>query len=257
MRDEAFFSGDSPYEVLVRGNVLLHREAAEQLAGILAKRGAECPVRVLDLACGPCPLIPYEAFARLPELRFEYHGVDINPEVVTSARAFPLPDNVVEASIQEGDAWDLRDLRLEPSHDLVFVGFNWHHGVPEELAGLARQVHPLLGDDGALVNHDCYRPSGEPYQRRPDDPAPDPETVDCPEWRQDLIDRLVRGHGAHGGTPAGRRIMVEHSLVRDFPMSVPEVAGILEQVGFRVEIRRFDPAAELSPHLAMLIARPR
>lgn len=257
MRHEAFFSGSSPYEVLVRGNVLLHHEAAERLAALLPAPQHDRSLRVLDLACGPSPLIPYEAFAARPELRVEYLGIDINPEVVDAARKYPPPAGVVRAQIREGDAWDIQRLRLRPPFDLVFVGFNWHHGVPEELAMLASQVRALLGRDGLLVNHDCYRPCAEPYLRRPDDPAPDPETVECPPWRQDLIDRLVQGHDSHGGTAEGRRIMIEHSLVRDFPMSVPEVAELLETAGFGIDVLRFDPDEPLAAHLAMLVARPR
>lgn len=287
MRHEAFFSGDSPYEVLVRGNVLLHRQAEQELArhlhAVLESRPTEATIRVLDLASGGVPSTMATAMELFPERLFRYTGVDINKGQVEKARRFPFADNV-EAEVLEGSAWDLLPLSSRAPFDLIFVGLNWHHGAPEELWFMARHAHTLLAEDGRLVNHDCYRPDDAPHVARP-------ETVDedgrccalalvepaslaaagvprlnvealpagtSTEWRSDLIARLERGYLDSGGNASGARILTAHSSRRDFPVSVADARRILEAAGFEVVAHRYALVdGPLAKYLAMLTASPK
>ncbi len=286
MRQEAFFSGDSPYDVLVRGNVLLHREAARKLArrlqAVLDRRPAGSAIRLLDLACGGVPSTMAAAMHGSPERAFHYVGVDINKEQVEKAGRFPFADNV-EPEILEGSAWDLQSLSSLAPFDLIFVSLNWHHGTPEEIWFMACQAHALLAADGRLVNHDCYRPDDAPHVSRPETgdedgelssmalvevatleaaevPAFDIEALPAgaeTEWRSDLIARLERGYLEHGGDDAGARILTAHSTRRDFPVSVADACGILRAAGFEVSVDRYERKdGPLADYLAMLTAWP-
>ena len=287
MRREVFFSGDSPYDVLVRGNVLLHRQASQELArrlrSVVEKWPVSASVEVLDLACGGFPDTLATVMAGFPQQHFRYTGVDINKEQVEKARQYPFADNV-ESEVLEGSAWDLLPLFSRAPFDLIFVGLNWHHGTPEELWFMARQAHALLTTDGCLVNHDCYRPDDAPHVSRPENSDEDGKRcalalVDSvalnaakvpqlniqalpagtsTEWRSDLITRLERGYLDNGGSTSGARILTAHSARRDFPLSVADALHILEMVGFEVVAHRYDPLdGPLAKYLAMLTALPR
>lgn len=286
MRRETFFSGDSPYEVLVRGNVLLHRQAAQQLVGrlrtVLDARPVGTPIRVLDLACGGDPSTVATAMATFVDHRFHYTGIDINNDQVEKARRFVFADNV-EPEILQGSGWDLRWLSTRDRFDLVFVGLNWHHGTPQELWFLVNQVHLLLAGDGRLVNHDCYRPDDTLHVARPETVEEDGQRsagalvepsllaaagvpqlhvealpVGTPTaWRSDMIARLERGYLASGGNAMGARILTGHASRRDFPVSVSDARRILGAAGFEVEVHRYDLAdGPMAEYLAMLTARP-
>lgn len=281
MRRERLFSGARLYDVLVHGNVLLHAEAADRLAAELAaldrRRPGDAPVRLLDLACGAAPITVATAIARLPNRRFDYTGVDINEAQLAAASDFRFPANVSNIELRQGSAWEVAELAEAGPFDVVFVGLNWHHGTPAELATFVGGLGALLAPWGVVANHDCYRPEGTPYLRRPDRcprtgedlrlvvegaaaPA-DPEERGAgdrmPSWREELIARLERGYRAHGGDDAGSRILVEHSRQRDYPMSVTEVRAVFDDADFAVEASRYDPDALLGGFLAFLTARRR
>lgn len=297
MRREAFFSGDSPYEILVRSNMLLHRQApaavARHVAPVVESRPADEPVRLLDLACG-VPITMAEMMASFAATRFYYTGIDLNPDQVSKARSFPFPDNVVESEIIEGSAWQLDGLggtdgaadTDEPARtfDVVFVGFNWHHGTPEELWYAARGIARLLARDGVLINHDCYRPDEHAYLRRPARARGEDSWIDLrvvapgelaaagppdfgfaeyppdaaePEWRHDLIALLEQGYRSGGGDDAGAEVLTSHSWTRDYPVSVAEIGEVLAAAGFDTEAERYPGAAgPLVPYLALVVARP-
>ncbi len=286
MRREVFFSGDSPYELLVRGNVLLHRQAAaklaEQVGAIVDLRPPEAQMRVLDLACGGVPFTMATAMEEFPHRSFHYTGVDINRQQVEKAGRFPFSPNV-EAEIFEGSAWDLRPLSSRAPFDLIFVSLNWHHGTPEELWFMARHSHSLLEPDGRLVNHDCYRPDRAPHVSRPEtvDEGGELSSLAMVEpsvlaaagvpgfgikalpagtptaWRTDLIDRLERGYLDNGGGAAGARILTDHSANRDFPLSVADARRVLRAAGFEAASQRYEAEdGPLAEYLAMLTACP-
>lgn len=284
MRREAFFSADAPYDVLVRSNALLHREAAERLRacleGMAPGPGHEV-FEVLDLACGRTPVIVADAMEAMAPLPFRYVGVDINPDQVGKARDFPFPDNVVEARILEGSAWSIGHIESPARFDLVFIGMNWHHGTPEEIWYLAKQLRGRLAPAGRLVNHDCYRPDREAYLRRPESAVGAGGIVDLtvvdarelgaaappdfalseqagdarPKWKCDLIDRLERAYREHGGSDAGAEIVTAHSWERDFPVSAQEVRAILRAAGFESAVERYrSEDGPLTPYVALVTA---
>ncbi len=284
MRREALFSRSGYYRFLLDTNALMHREARAAAFRVLGELTAAAPdrrLRVLDLACGGWPLSIAEAMGRCADRRFEYTGVDINPDQVESARAlFRFPDSVTEVRILVGNAWDLGPLGLEPGVDLAFSGLNLHHGTPEEIEFLAWELLRLLAPGGRFLSHDVYRPEADRYRRRPAvnplDPAESfrlvtpqrlvaagisdsPLAVDSdprePAWRDDYLARMHRLLLERGADTAGADSTVAHMRQRDYPISLGEFRGIFEPLGFVVETGRY-PGAEhpMAPHLGWALA---
>jgi SAM-dependent methyltransferase len=288
MRREELFNRSGYYRFLLDSNALLHREAAavatEGIGSLLRKCQPDQPTKVLDLACGGWPTAIARVMANLPQRTFEYTGVDINPDQVELASTlFEFPGNVRAVRVLEGNAWDLEPLGISGEHDLIFSGMNLHHGNPEELLYLARQLRGLLAADGLLISHDVYRPDAQPYRRRPDvnpdDAAESFRLVDAarlaaagvsspdipedtssgePAWRKDYLERMGRTLIARGGDAEGTASTLEHMRQRDYPVSTRELSGILSRAGFSTVIRRFDDSGEpLGPYVACCIARLR
>ncbi len=285
MRREKIFSRDGFYSFVVQSNVLLHRELIEQgtaiLGTLLESRSNPDAVQVLDLACGGQPISIAEMMRRFPHQEFHYTGIDINPDQIASAEHFLFPDNVSRVILREGSAWDLSRLHLEASYDLVFIGMNLHHGTPEEIYFLGRQLHGLLAADGVLINHDWYRPSEEPYLRRPDcspdnpgesfllverqtlDAARIPEfdfpevtwSKDIPAWKARYINEMARLLCERGGSQAGVLENTQHIQARDYPISAWEGKQVLQSAGFNVRILNYEHSGlPINDYFAMLVA---
>lgn len=266
----------------------MHREAAavatDALAPMLRTRRCDEPIRVLDLACGGWPTSIAGVMAAFPEYDFDYTGVDINPDQVELASSlFVFPDNVSSVRILEGNAWDLAALPISRGYDLIFSGMNLHHGTPEELLYLARQLRGILASDGLFLSHDVYRPDSQPYRRRPDvnpdDAAESFALIESerlagagiaplgiaedarsgePDWRKDYLARMGRTLLARGGDADGTESTVAHMRQRDYPVSTQELSEILRLAGLSVRVRRFDGSGEpLAPYLAFCVARVR
>ena len=280
MSSEPFFNRRGQYSNLVQTNVLLHREASalatELVADHLARRAAERsePIRWLDLACGGEPVTPAQIIGALPQERFDYTGIDINPDQIAKARQYAFPENVASVCLIEGNGWDLRHLPAGQAWDVAFVGMNLHHGTREEVGYLAHQLGGgRLRERGLFLNHECVRPDNEPYVRRPDhDPARPAEplwvvepcvleaagftrardvasfgqalTPATPEqaWKLDLIDRLVAGFVDRGGPEAAGDEIRRHQVKRDYPVSAGEICVLLEHEGFDVVVHTFPGA---------------
>ncbi len=286
MRREALFSRDGFYSFVVQSNALLHREAVN--TGIEAVRAAFCSgqsrakLSVLDLACGGEPLAIAEILAAFPQCRFDYHGIDINPDQVQSAREFTFPANVVNVRIDEGSAWDFQNLPLQQSYDLVFMGMNLHHGTPEEILFLARQLRGVMSSQALFLNHDWFRPDDEPYQQRPDhdpaDPAESYRLVDpsrlalCPapnldrkdeyqgagdpDWRIEYRELLRQRLSDSGAKAGGIQATVDHVASRDYPISLSEFGQLFRQENFRVRILHYAGDDPLMRFIAMPAASP-
>lgn len=285
MRREKLFSKDGFYSFIVQSNALLHHEAVEYgrrvVAQLLALRGTDEPVSILDLACGGEPISIAEIMRHFPHQRFHYTGIDINPDQVEHARTrFIYPDNTEQVRVIEGNAWDLQASGLTDSYDIVFMGLNMHHGTPEEIYYLAAQLAVLIKDDGVFINHDWYRPDDQPYVRRPDhhpdDPAESfllvsqedlsaiaipPVTTEETEagacdalwrirYREALRARLIEC----GGDVEGADATAQHVAMRDYPISVAEFRKIFEQVGFKVKALRYGNSDPVEAFSAMPIA---
>ncbi len=285
MRREELFNRDGVYSTLVTCNLLMHREATETGIGFLKilsdQRKANRPIRVLDLACGSLPVAIADMMERVPHARFSYTGVDINPDQVELAsRYFRFSDNVRCADFIEGNAWDLHRLNLKGPYDMIFTGFNLHHGTPEEIDFLMVQVDTLLAGDGIFLNHDWYRPDEEIYVRRPScnpqDPSesyrlvPKASLSDCTlpyerksivcnfsdhAWRMAFIDGLTDSFRRHRDDQQGANSLKSHMVERDFPVSRQDLADILMKHGFFFDfIHHHDPRIAICPYLAMPFA---
>lgn len=285
MRREELFNRSGYYRFLLDSNALLHREATdvatEGLKPVLRERAVDKPVRVLDLACGGWPKAIAGVMAAFSSRTFEYTGIDINPDQVKLASGlFEFPANVIGVHILEGNAWDLEALEISGGYDLIFSGMNLHHGNPEELLFLARQLRGLLAPGGILFSHDVYRPDAQPYRRRPDanpdDPAESFRLIDAariasaalpplevaedqardePAWREDYLQRMGRTLIARGGDPDGTESTVAHMRQRDYPVSTREMSRILSHAGFSTRVRRFDDSVEpMGPYVACCAA---
>ncbi len=286
MRREELFSRSGYYRFLLDCNALLHREAAavaiEALTPIFQKRASYDPVKVLDLACGGWPTAIAGVMAAFPERAFAYTGIDINPDQVElAATLFEFPSNVLTVRILEGNAWDLGPLGISSEYELIFSGMNLHHGNPEELLYLARQLRGLLASDGLLFSHDVYRPDAQPYRPRidvnPEDASKSFRLIDAgriaaagitafdfaedtssgePSWRLEYLEQMRRTLIARGGDTDGTLSTIAHMRQRDFPVSTRELSEILALAGFTTRIRRFDDSGEpLGPFVACCVAR--
>lgn len=282
MRREALFSHSGFYGFVLKSNVLLHREATldaiEAVRPVLATCDKSKPVAVLDLACGGWPLAIADVMAAYPEIAFDYTGVDINPDqVALAATAFPFPDNVVEKRLIEGNAWELDGLELGQAYPLIFSGMNIHHGTLPEVAYLGLQLQQRLMPGGRFISHDVYRPDNTPYLPRPvmiDGEAA--ALVDSshltaaglhdtggnsgqaekgePAWRVDYLDRMHRTLLERGADLAGAESTTRHMRSRDYPISTREFGQLMEELGFQVQIHRYEDSGEpLGPYVATCV----
>lgn len=287
MREEQLFSKQGFYAFVVQSNVLLHKEAIEQgrrvLEHFLAGHKVGEPIRVLDLACGGEPISISAIMRHFPERRFEYTGIDINPDQTELAREhFQYPDNVSTVHIIEGNAWAPCSAGIAGRYDIIFMGMNLHHGTPEEVYYLATQIDKLLTDDGIFINHDWFRPDDEPYLRRPDHHPDDPQDsfllldkeqlsslvipnvtpdeqagseTDAP-WRTRYRDSLKQALLDRGGDPEGAASTAAHVQLRDYPISVQDFRRLFGAAGFRVKTRRYGDSKPFIANVAMpIVAR--
>jgi len=287
MRREELFNRSGYYRFLLDSNVLLHKEAAatavEAMKPMLEDRATDEALKVLDLACGGWPTAIAGVMGSFPRQAFEYTGVDINPDQVELARdMFEFPVNVLRVHVLEGNAWDLAPLDIGDRYDLVFSGMNLHHGNPQELLYLARQLRRIIAPDGLLFSHDVYRPDVHPYRRRPDanpdDASESFRLIDAariaaagipnlelaedrgpaePLWRTDYLEQTSRTLIARGGDADGTASTVAHMRQRDYPVSTQELQEILARSGFSARIWKFDDTGEpLGPYVACCAACP-
>lgn len=275
MRREELFSRSGFYGFLLQTNVLLHREATQAaiaaLAPVLDVWDRKLSLPVLDLACGGWPVTVAEALDAFPDARFTYTGVDINPDqVALAAHEFPFPENITAVRVLEGNAWQPEDLGLAGPYAFIFSGMNLHHGTPEEIWYLGRQLKDLLAPGGVFFSHDVYRPDREPYRRRPDqvDGAPawlvDPGRLDSvslpdtrkrteaePGWRLDYVERMRRALLQRGASAEGAESTARHMASRDYPLSTRELTELMTALGLECSVLRYDDSAgPLGPFVA-------
>jgi len=290
MKRETIFNAEGFYAKVVASNAITHDEAISIGTEIVERwlkheKIIQQSVRVLDLACGGIPKTIAGIMAAFPELRFNYHGIDINADQVRKAqRVFQYPDNVVGRRISEGDAWNLDTLRLNETHDIIFSGLNFHHGTPEELYLIALQIHDLLAPNGVLINHDIYRPSHLDFLRRPDRnlannneslqliedlklasiTMPDfgvwerRDSSSSQDWRLPFVEGLNAYLTKAGADLEGIQINAKHILNRDYPVSTDEVVRIFSEAGFDVVSHDLDHTDHpLRQYFAVIEARRR
>ncbi len=285
MRREELFNRDSGYSTLVTCNLLMHREATETGVGLLSVlsnlKKTDQPIRILDLACGGLPIAISDMMERVSHAAFSYTGIDINPDQVELAsKYFRFSNNVHHVELIEGNAWDLHSLGLDGTFDMIFTGFNLHHGTPEEIDYLMVQVDAILADDGIFLNHDWYRADDEPYVRRPSCNPQNPDesyrlvpkrslrdgtrpygrkSIICNfsnhAWRMAFIEGLTDAFRKQCRDEQGANTLRSHMIERDYPVSRKDLAHILHRQGFYFDfIHHHDPSVEICPFLAMPFA---
>ena len=236
MRHETVFNKGGAYRYIVERDLLLHQEAMQTVHQVLKKWAEAHPqqatIRVLDLACGGAPIIIAKAMGEFSDRRFDYLGVDINHDQVESARDFNFSPNT-RATLKEADCWELDALIDQGPFDIVFIGLNTHHAVPEELRYLAKQLRRLLSKDGAFINFDFFRPKKFPYLRRPDG-TPNPH--EPLGWRKEFVQTYENVMKQHGMSKKMITETIQHVTERDYPVAAEDWVEILQQTGFNAQI---------------------
>jgi SAM-dependent methyltransferase len=110
---------------------------------VLAKIGIASRSRVVDLCCG-------DGLFTVPLARMASHviGIDLDPQMVSLARARAEAAEAKNCVFLVGDAYDLAALVTEPQ-DLILIA-NTFHGVPDKLR-LAEAVVRVLKPGGRFV----------------------------------------------------------------------------------------------------------
>lgn len=271
MQHEKVFSQDGHYSFIVEKNVLGHQEAVAHALSALAGWHSTVPttrsLRLLDLACGGCPVVVAQLMAHFPETEFEYIGVDVNADQVRQVRdRNDYPFNVRSVRIIQENAWLPQSIGLQGQFDIVYSGLSFHHAVPEELYFLAGQLKSFLHPHGVVLNHDLYRPSAAPYLRppakHPDRPQEDhflvpPEVLQgigmpdygIPEvrfgehttdWRDQFLQKYAEHLRRLGADPEGAADILSHIYCWDFPVSKEEMQRIWTLAGYQVTVSGFD-----------------
>lgn len=284
MRKEKLFSKDGCYSQVVESNALFHREAiihgSNVIKALLAKYEPGQTINILDLACGAEPVSITRMASHFPERNFSYTGIDINPDQVNFAKYhFDFPENIHEIHVYEGNAWDPALSSLKDNYDIIFMGLNLHHGTPEEVYYLARQISKLLSPIGVYLNHDVYRPNEQPYLRRPDhnpDNVNDSfrlldaslvDDIKLPEitenehnsnttdanWRQTYSELLRQSLIKHYAGKECAESTYNHVNMRDYPISLNDFSYIFKQADndLHIQIIRYGNAHPLMEYIAM------
>lgn len=281
MRHETVFSKGGAYRYIVEHDLLLHQEAMHTVHQILKKWAEAHPqqstVRVLDLACGGAPIIIAKAMGEFPDRRFDYVGVDINHDQIASAHDYNFAPNTC-TTLEEADCWELDALISQGPFDIVFIGLNTHHAIPEELQYLAKQLRRLVNRDGFFINFDFFRPKTYTYLRRPDRAPHSHENLqlvpkmhltadditvkhtgaDATDWRQNFIhtyENIMRQHGMSKKMIAET---IQHVSERDYPVAAEDWAQILARTGFETQIYTYkDSPSPLKQYFETVVATPK
>ena len=259
MRKEPVFDAGGTYELVIKINLCLHQEAVAKVFEVvtdhLTKTKASKTLKILDLACGGKPLIPATIMERLPNYQFAYTGVDLNKDQIDACKKYSFPKNA-KANVIEGNVWELSELTLTPPYDIVFMGLNSHHAVPEEILYAVRAIYKILKPNGLFLNHDLFRPSKYPYLRRPESirfilkEKLEKAGISTPllsslagirpsSWREKLFSNHKAFMLSSGADEKAVNETIEHMRERDWPVSLEEMGEILKQAGFKTDIHRY------------------
>ena len=284
MRKEKLFSKDGCYSRVVKSNALFHREAiihgVNVIKTVIENNNANKAISVLDLACGAEPISITQMLSHFPEIKFNYTGIDINPDQVEFAQHhFSYPENIDETHIYEGNAWDPIPSLQEDKYDIIFMGLNLHHGTPEEVYYLATQISKLLNSQGIYLNHDVYRPNDQPYQRRPDHHPDNINESFClldheliegivlpeitqnelqpnapnPKWRLTYSELLHQSLVDQDAGVECANSTYKHVTMRDYPISLNDFSYIFKQADnkFNIKTIRYGNTHPLMDYIAM------
>lgn len=284
MQNEKLFSKDGCYSRVVESNALFHLEAiahgSNVIKTLLNHHNSSQTINVLDLACGAEPVSITQMLSHFPDRRFNYTGIDINPDQVNFANNdFQFPGNINDINVYEGNAWDPMSSSLKDNYDIIFMGLNLHHGTPEEVYYLATQISKLLSPKGLYLNHDVYRPNNQPYLRRPDH-HPDNtnesfrlldaslvDDIKLPEvtenehnsntadtnWRQTYSELLRQSLIKQYAGKECAESTCNHVNMRDYPISLNEFSYIFKQAdnNLHIQIIHYGKAHPLMEYIAM------
>lgn len=274
MRNERAFSRNGFYKFVLDANLMLHdnvaRAGRKELNQWLSTRQADTrdhALKILDLACGGAPVSVCHMTEEL-DSTFDYTGIDINPDQIESAREFQYPSNYSSVELLEGNAWDFLDLLNNKSFDIVFSGMNIHHGTPDELRHLLRQIKQTLSPKGIFLSHDFFRPPMFEYLARPTHDAttgesfamvpPEklsalknessiavatiPQTV--PDWRDVFIAKYRIALAERGAQSEQIEQIMSHVAQRDYPVSIDELKQLSAEAGIPMRQVELDSDSE-------------
>ena len=274
MRKEPIFDAGGTYQHIVDKNICFHKEAIEKVFEIITSHFTKIkPLQtpqILDLACGGKPVIFSEIMRRLPSRHFVYTGIDLNRDQVDACKQYPFSKNVT-ACAMEGNIWELNELSLNRDFDIIFMGLNAHHAVPEEIFYAAKDIHKLLKPNGIFLNHDLFRPAQYPYLRRPKSMqfvskeklakaniktplSPNFVGETHSNWRGEWFLRHRAYLQNSGVGLEAANLGIEHMKNRDYPVSAEEMGAILKKADFKVEIHYYKNTNYPPPQFFGLVA---
>lgn len=263
---------------IVEHNLLLHREAmrvcTKVVADWLTGRPATPTVRVLDLACsGGMPVVMNGVMRQFVIHRFNYVGVGGSTDHIRSIKNFSFSPNV-HVTLTTGNCWQPAKFIQHPP-DIVFIGLNTHHAVPEELQYLAKQLRKMMPGGGLFLNYDLFRPAQYPYLRRPDHSedgtrslalippeilrkagfAPVPSSHHWgPNWRQHFLKTNITAMEQEQCPKSMIDETIAHVTERDYPVSPVEMCSILKGSGFKAQTIPLSSDSPLAPFFNVVAA---
>ncbi|MFA4971036.1 MAG: class I SAM-dependent methyltransferase [bacterium] len=232
MKNEKVFSNGGFYQVVLTSNALLHTEAAKIGTNIVSKwlrtqHNSE-PVRILDLACGGTPYTVLQIINGNDDYKFEYCGIDINPDQVAKAsQTLECLKNVIRFEVLEGDIWNISALNLDRKFDLIFVGMNLHHGSSSQIKDLFIRMIPHFAASGLFLNHDLYKPEicSTVLTNKLSDS----------DWRKIFIDEQKAYLRQYNVDEKGLAENAVHIMKYDHPLSLTEAVALIANAGFTVK----------------------
>lgn len=281
MERESIFNSGGAYNLVVRENIMLHREASLALSRVFKNwsqglGSVNRPLNVLDLACGGSPVTISALMHTLPDRSFIYTGIDINEDQVRQAKdIWSYPSNVTQVDILKGNAWTPETLGFNQKFDVIFSGLNFHHAIPEELLYLVHALRPLCAQQAIVLSHDIYRPDVFAFVRRPQVhstepseslklipnlPTPQEDQTDYDhsksgDWRKEFLQRYKKYFSDLDAPPEEAGAILKHVSERDFPLSGKEVMQIFSNAGFHSHFQDFsDTDHPLGQYLGVLWA---
>ncbi|OVE82346.1 hypothetical protein BVY03_01145 [bacterium K02(2017)] len=261
----------------VQVNAINHREAIETLspsfntwANNYNNANSDRSLRFSDIACGRELLTPSALLESVrknsPQIKFDFHGTDLEPDQVEIAKTYPLPSNVTKpARFNVGDAWaDTFDaLSIFKPTDAILSSLHLHHGTTKQMQEFARKVFDSLNNGGVWMGHVELMPEGLPYLPRPNDDGKeilnwgkefkviDRNQDDWPsvhgDWREAYNRAYMTYLEEHDVGKDIQDAITSHNMDSDYCLSLEMLKALLKFTGFDIQLAtRFGDNPEIA-----------
>lgn len=274
VHDSIFTGAGSAYESVVRVDSSMHQAAAETITPVVAdwyrQRERRFGASVVDLGCGGQPVTAFHIFdalsrsnvSELAKAKFRYTGVDIKKEPLAQLAQQKFPENVSQVRSIEANAWDRFEMQrkyLPLGIDLLLSNLHLHHGTPESVYQMAHFFRLRMAVGALWMAHVVVMPDGQPYLRRPEDPAQamvgltlpfdieDRSAPDFVDWREDLLSRYGDFMDTRGALSEHKEQVLGHIRLADYPMSMEQLGQIVSLAGFDVSTHYFSESHSEHP----------